>query len=58
MIVDRAVWEKITKERPGIGWDNVVEKICKGLGETKRYCLERSLAGTRQKKIKKGKGKR
>ena len=39
MIVDRAVWEKITKERPGIGWDNVVEKICKGLGETKRYCL-------------------
>ena len=26
-IVDRAVWEKITKRRAGIRWDNVVEKI-------------------------------
>ena len=25
-IVDRAVWEKITKGRAGIRWDNVVEK--------------------------------
>ena len=28
-IVDRAVWEKITKGRAGIRWDNVVEKIWK-----------------------------
>ena len=27
--VDRAVWEKITKGRAGIKWDNVVEKIWK-----------------------------
>ena len=26
-IVDRAVWEKITKGRAGIRWGNVVEKI-------------------------------
>ena len=26
-IVDRAVWEKITKRRTGIRWDNIVEKI-------------------------------
>ena len=28
-IVDRAEWEKITKERAGIRWGNVVEKIWK-----------------------------
>ena len=28
-IFDRAVWEKITKGRAGISWDNVVEKIWK-----------------------------
>ena len=32
-IVDRAVWEKKTKGRAGIRWDNVVEKIRKDLGE-------------------------
>ena len=26
-IADRAVWEKITKGRAGILWDNVVEKL-------------------------------
>ena len=31
-IVDRAVWEKITKGRAGIRWDNVVEKMWKELG--------------------------
>ena len=31
-IVDRAVWEKITKGRAGIRWDNVVEKTWKDLG--------------------------
>ena len=31
-IADRAVWEKITKRRAGIRWDNVVEKVCKDLG--------------------------
>ena len=31
-IVDRDVWEKVTKGRAGIKWDNVVEKIWKDLG--------------------------
>ena len=31
-IVDTAVWEKTAKERAGTRWDNVVEKIWKGLG--------------------------
>ena len=26
-IVDRAVWEKVTKGRVGIRWDSVVEKV-------------------------------
>ena len=48
-IVDRAVWEKITKGRAGIKWDNVVKKIRKGLGGDQEEVLSRSLAGTRQK---------
>ena len=32
-IADRPVWEKTTKGRAGIRWDNVVEKIWKGLGD-------------------------
>ena len=31
-IVDRAVWEKVTKGRAGIGWDGVVEKVWKDIG--------------------------
>ena len=31
-IVDRAVWEKTTKGRAGIRWQNVVETIRKDLG--------------------------
>ena len=31
-IVDRAIWEKITKGRAGIRWDNVVKKIWKDVG--------------------------
>ena len=31
-ILERAVWKKITKGRAEIKWDNVVEKIWKGLG--------------------------
>ena len=31
-IVDRAVWEKLTKKRAAIRWDNVVEKNMEGLG--------------------------
>ena len=32
VIADRVVWEKITKWRDGIRWDNVVKKIWKDLG--------------------------
>ena len=32
-IADEAVWEKTTKGRTGKRWDNVVEKIWKGLGD-------------------------
>ena len=38
-IVDRAVWEKTTKGRAGIRWDNVVEKIWKELRGDQEYCL-------------------
>ena len=32
-IADRAVWEKITKGRGGIRWDNAVEKMWKESGD-------------------------
>ena len=31
-IADRAVWETTTKGGAGITWENVVERILKGLG--------------------------
>ena len=34
-IADRAVWEKVTKGRAGIRWDNVVEKIWKDIRRRK-----------------------
>ena len=38
-IVDRAVWGKVTKGRAGIRWDNVVEKIWKGIGRAQEEVL-------------------
>ena len=52
-IVDRAVWEKVTRGRAGIIWDNVVEKIRKDLGGRQEKVLSKiNLAGTRQKQTK------
>ena len=31
-LIDLSVWEKVTKERAGIRWDNVVEKVWECLG--------------------------
>ena len=31
-IANRAVWEKVTKGRAGVRWDNVVEKVWKDTG--------------------------
>ena len=44
-IVGRAVWEKTTKGRAGMRWDNVVDKTYARIqGETeKRYCLDREV---------------
>ena len=33
-IIDRAVWENISKGRIGIGWDSVVEKVWKDIRES------------------------
>ena len=50
-IADGAVWEKVTKDRAGIRWDSVVEKIWKDIGENQEEILlsRDSLGGTRQK---------
>ena len=32
IIVDRAVWEKVSKGRARIRWDSVVEKVWKNIG--------------------------
>ena len=31
-ILDRAVWEKVAKERAGITWDGIVEKVRMNIG--------------------------
>ena len=38
-IANRSVWEKITKGQARIGWDIVLEKIWKGLGEDQEEVL-------------------
>ena len=38
-IVDRAIWEKITKGRAGIKRDNVLKKIWKDLGGNQEEVL-------------------
>ena len=44
-IVDRAVWEKITKGRAGIRWGNVVEKIEGDLAGDQEEVLSRDKSG-------------
>ena len=38
-IADRAVWNKVTKERAGIRWDSVVEKVWKNIGGNQEEIL-------------------
>ena len=38
-IADRAVWEKVTKGRPGIRSDSVVEKVWKDIGGNQEEVL-------------------
>ena len=51
-IVDRAVWEKITKERAEKRWDNVVEKILKDLGGNQEEVLSIEKLGGYKTKVK------
>ena len=44
-IADRAVWEKITRGRAGIRWDNIVEKIRKDLGDQEKIVSIEKLGG-------------
>ena len=58
-IADRAVWEKMTKGRAGITWDNVVDKIWKELGGDQEGVLSVEKFGgykTEVKEIKEGEG--
>ena len=56
-IADRAVWEKITKGRAGIRWDNVVEKLWNCLGDREEVLsIERSGLYKNEVKARKQKG--
>ena len=44
-IADRAVWEKTTKRRAEIRWDDVVEKIWKGSGGREEVLSIEKLGG-------------
>ena len=61
-IVGNAVWEKVTKERAGTRWDNVVEKISKDIGGEQEEALSiEKLGGYKaevKERIEDGKGKR
>ena len=49
-MVDKAVSEKVTKERAGIRWDSVVEKVRENIGGNQEEVMSAgSLGGTRQK---------
>ena len=51
-IADRAIREKITKGRAEIRWDNVVEKIWKGLGGDQEDTLSMEKFGGHKTEIK------
>ena len=38
-IANSAVWEKVTKWRAGIRWDNVVDKVFKEIGGSQEEAL-------------------
>ena len=44
-IVDKAVWEKVTKGRAGIRWDSVVEKVWKDIGNQKEMLAIEKFSG-------------
>ena len=51
-IVDRAVWEKITRGRAGIRWDNVVWKMWTDLGGDKKEALSVEKSGGYKTEVK------
>ena len=51
-IVDNAAWEKITKGRAGIRWDNVVEKIWKDTGEDQEEVMSLEKFGGYKTEVK------
>ena len=51
-IVDRAVWEKITRRRAGVRWDNVVEKTWKDIGADEKAVLSTEKFGGYKTEVK------
>ena len=52
-IADRAAWEKVTKERAGITWDSVDEKVWNDTGGNEEDILSiREVCGAQDKKNK------
>ena len=51
-IADRVVWEKITKGRAGIRWDDVVEKIWKDLDRDQEEVLPIEMFGGYKTEVK------
>ena len=58
-MVDRAVWEKITKGRAGIGWDNVVEENMEGSrGRPRRDTVYREVWWVQDRSTRKASAKK
>ena len=56
---DRAVWEKVTKERAGIRWDSVVERVWKDIGcnQGEMMSIDKFAGQDRSKRKDRNKGK-
>ena len=53
-IVDRAVWGKVTKERAGIRWNSVVEKVWKDIGGNQEEVVSAGKFGKYKAEVEKG----
>ena len=50
-MVDRAVWEKVTKGRAGTRWNDVVEKLRKGIGGNQEDMMSAEKFGRYKAKV-------
>ena len=51
-IANSAVWEKMTKTRPGIRWDNIVDRVWREIGGSQEEILSVEKVGGHKTGVK------